>query len=134
MQRTHYPERRRHLRVTLEVPLTVRCSLPEGETIKLKALTHTVSAQGGLLVMDTPLMPGQKVRVKNEMTSEETDCLVTYLRDRRDRRFVGISFLRSYTDFWHIVFPKAGTRQAVRSPFTGALVQPGRRQNDPQEV
>jgi hypothetical protein len=134
MQRTRDPERRRYVRVTLEIPLTVRCSLPEGETMKLRALTQTVSAQGGLLVMDTPLMPGQVVRVKNEMTFEETDCLVTYLRDRRDRRFVGISFLRSYTDFWHIVFPKTGTRQAVRSPYTGALIQLGRRKKDSTEV
>jgi hypothetical protein len=129
-----YPERRRTVRVTMEIPLTVRCSLPEGETIRLKASTQTVSAQGGLLVMDTPIMPGQKVRIKNEMTSEETDCMVTYLRDRREHRFVGISFIRPYIDFWHIVFPKSGTRQAVRSPQTGALVQPGRRENDPQEV
>ena len=106
--------------------------MPEGETIKLKAATQTVSAQGGLLVMDTPLIPGQKVRIKNEMTSEETDCLVTCLREKRERHLVGISFLGPHINFWHIVFPKTGTRQAVRSPQTGTLVQLGRRQKDSQ--
>ena len=42
---------------------------------------------------------------------------------------MGITFLAPDVDFWHIVFPKAGTRQAVRSPQTGALVPPGTRQD-----
>jgi hypothetical protein len=55
------------------------------------------------------------------------------LREKRERRFVGISFVNPNVDFWHIVFPKAGTRQAVRSSQTGALVPPGFRQdNSPQ--
>jgi len=32
----------------------VRCWLPEGETIDLKASTYIVSANGALLLMDTP--------------------------------------------------------------------------------
>src|SRR6266702_3613373 len=42
MQRTRYPERRRTVRLSLQVPLTVRCRLPEGETIDLKASTYVV--------------------------------------------------------------------------------------------
>ena len=86
MQRTRYPERRRTVRLPLQIPVKVRCRLPE--------------------------------------------CHVTSLREKRERRFVGITFTSPNTDFWHIVFPKAGTRQAVRSPQTGALVPPGFRQDD----
>jgi hypothetical protein len=118
------------MRLSLQIPLTVRCRLPEGETIDLKAFTYVVSANGALLLMDTPLIPGQNVRVFNEMTSESTECYVTSLREKRDRRFVGIGFANPNADFWHIVFPKAGTRQAIRSSQTGALVPPGFRQEN----
>lgn len=133
MHRTRYPERRRTVRLPLQIPLTVRCRLPEGETIDLKASTYVVSAHGALLLMDTPLLPGQNIRVFNEMTAESVDCHVTSLREKHDRRFVGITFAAPNVDFWHIVFPKSGTRQAVRSPQTGALVPPGFRQNDTRQ-
>jgi hypothetical protein len=104
--------------------------LPEGETIDLKASTYVISAHGALLLMDTPLIPGHSVRIINEMTSECADCYVTSLREKRDRRFVGIGFATPNLDFWHIVFPKSGTRQAIRSAQTGALVPPGFRQEN----
>jgi PilZ domain len=133
MQRTRYPERRRTTRLSLQVPLTVRCRLPEGETIDLKASTYVVSAHGALVLMDTPLIPGQTVKVFNEHTANSVDCVVTSLREKRDRRFVGIAFVNPNIDFWHIVFPKSGTRQAIRSAVTGALVPPGfRQENTPQ--
>jgi hypothetical protein len=125
VQRTRYPERRRSVRLSLQVALTVRCRLPEGETIDLMASTYVVSAHGALLLMDTPLIPGQSVQLINNMTSETADCHVTSLRERRDRRFVGITFAAPHVDFWHIVFPKSGTRGAVRSAKTGGLVPPG---------
>lgn len=121
MQRTRYPERRRTVRISLRIPLTVQCRLPQGEMIDVKGYTYVVSAHGALLVMDTPLIPGQGVRLINDMTSEAVDCHVTSLREKRDRRFVGITFAAPNVDFWHIVFPKSGTRQAVRSAQTGGL-------------
>ena len=132
MHRTRYPERRRTVRLPLQVPVKVRCRLPEGETIDLPGSTYVVSAHGALLLMDTPLIPGQSVRVFNEMTCETVECQVTSLREKREHRFVGISFIKPNVDFWHIVFPKAGTRGAVRSPQTGGLVPPGFRQDDHQ--
>ncbi len=133
MQRTRYPERRNTVRLTLQVPLTVRCRIPEGESIDLKAHTHCVSANGALLVMDAPLMPGQLVELLNSMTSESVDCYVTSVREKKEARFIGIGFVVPSVDFWHMAFPRAGTRQAVRSSRTGGLVEPeGLRQNPPQ--
>ncbi len=121
MCRTRYPERRHAARLTLRIPLTIRCRLPEGESIDLKAFTCVVSADGALVLMDTPLIPSQGIRLINDMTGEAADCCVTSLREKGDRRFVGITFTTPKVDFWHIVFPKSGTRRAVRSPRTGAL-------------
>ena len=85
MQRARFPERRRTVRLPLQVPLTVRCLLSEGETIDLKATTYIVSAHGALLLMDTPLIPGQRIHVYNEMTAESVDCHVTSLREKHER-------------------------------------------------
>ncbi|HEY6386311.1 MAG TPA: PilZ domain-containing protein [Candidatus Acidoferrum sp.] len=133
MHRSRYPERRRTVRMTLQVPLKVRCQMPEGEAIDLKAFTQFVSAHGALIVMDAPLLPGQAVRLFNEMTSESVECFVTSVREKQDRRFIGVGFVTARSDFWHVVFPKAGTRQAVRSSQTGSLVKPGKTSNIPPQ-
>ncbi|MGC2530370.1 MAG: PilZ domain-containing protein [Candidatus Acidiferrum sp.] len=131
MHRSRYPERRRTVRITLQIPLKVRCQMPEGEAIDLKAVTQFVSANGALIVMDAPLLPGQMVRIINEMTSETADCFVTSVREKQERRFIGVGFANPKNDFWHVVFPKAGTRQAIRSSQTGSLVAPDRRPDLP---
>ena len=53
-----------------------------------------------------------------------TTAFVASVREKQDRRFIGIGFSAPKVDFWHVVFPKAGTRQAVRSSQTGSLVNP----------
>jgi len=131
MHRSRYPERRRTVRITLQIPLKVRCQMPEGEAIDFKACTQYVSAHGALIVMDAPLLPGQTVRVFNEMTSDSVECFVTSVREKQDRRFIGLGFASARNDFWHVVFPKAGTRQAVRSSQTGSLVPPEKGLNIP---
>jgi len=134
MHRSRYPERRRTVRITLQIPLTVRCQMPEGEAIDLKAFTQSVSAGGALIVMDAPLLPGQTVRVFNQMTSESVECFVTSVREKQDRRFIGVGFAAPRGDFWHVVFPRAGTQQAVRSSQTGSLVAPEKGLNIPPLV
>ncbi len=133
MHRSRYPERRRTVRITLQIPLKVRCQMPEGEAIDLKAFTQYVSAHGALIVMDAPLLPGQTVRIFNEMTSESVECFVTSIREKQDHRFIGVGFATPRNDFWHVVFPKAGTRQAVRSSQTGSLVPREKRLNLPTQ-
>jgi len=98
--------------------------MPEGESIDLKACTQFVSGDGALIIMDAPLLPGQRVRLFNEMTSDSVECFVTSVREKQERRFIGVGFATPKADFWHVVFPKAGTRQAVRSAQTGSLIPP----------
>jgi len=134
MYRSRYPERRRTVRMTLQIPVKVRCQMPEGEAIDLKAFTQFVSAHGALIVMDVPLLPGQAVRLFNETTAESVECLVTSVREKQDRRYIGVGFAAPKNDFWHVVFPKAGTRKAVRSSQTGSLINPEKRSNIPPQT
>lgn len=125
MQRSRYPERRNTVRVSLQIPLTVRCQSPEGDAIYLKASTHSVSANGALMVMAERLVPGQSVRLYNEITNESMECFVTSVKEKGEVRFIGIGFSAPRSNFWHMVFPRTGTRQAVRSSQTGTLIFPG---------
>lgn len=106
--------------------------MAEGELIDFKASTQFVSAHGALILMDAPLLPGQMVRIFNEMTSDSIECFVTSVREKNDHRFIGVGFASPRQDFWHVVFPKAGTRHAVRSSQTGSLVPPGSRSGAPR--
>jgi c-di-GMP-binding flagellar brake protein YcgR len=125
MQRSRYPERRQTVRVSLQIPLTVRCQSTDGDAIYLKAATLQVGANGALVVMAERLIPGQAVRLYNEMTNESVECFVTSVRERRNELFIGIGFATPRCNFWHMNFPRAGTRQAVRSSQTGSLIFPG---------
>ncbi|SRR6266581_1847770 len=133
MQRTRYPERRRNVRLSLWTPLTVQRSLREGETIDIVASTCVVSAHGAVLLLDTPLIHGQKVQLINDITSEVIDCRVTSLGERVTAASLESISLPPNINFWHIVFPRSSTRQAVRSAKTGALVLPGFRSDESRQ-
>ncbi|HYA96495.1 MAG TPA: hypothetical protein VEH49_00245 [Methylomirabilota bacterium] len=129
MQPLRRAERRRTLRVSLEIPLRVQARISNGETVSYPSCTQKVGGDGALLLLDAPVMPGEPLLLTNEWTSETARCFVTSVKDRREpkgivHRYVGVGFAFPETDFWHIVFPKAGTRQATRSAQTGALIPP----------
>ena len=117
-------ERRRTVRVSLRIPLTARGHYPSGEEFNLKAYTLSIAADGALLVLDAQLAPGQTFVLTNEVTAQSVECRVASARQGRDgKQCVGVGFLDPGTNFWHMVFPKAGTRQSTRAARTGVLVQ-----------
>jgi hypothetical protein len=129
MQPLRRTERRRTVRVSLQIPLKVQTRLKNGETITFHGFTQKVGGDGGLLLLDAPVTPGEPLLLTNESTVESVKCFVTSVRDRREskgqlKRFIGVGFAFPDTNFWHIIFPRSGTRQATRSAQTGALISP----------
>lgn len=128
MQYTRYPERRRTVRVSIQIPVRIEGRTADGERVAVRALTQNLSADGALLLLDgRNFTPGQALMLTNEGTQETMKCFVASVREQRDRRhgiqrFVGVGFSLPQKNFWHIVFPKAGTRQATRSARTGGLI------------
>ncbi|MBZ5529349.1 MAG: PilZ domain-containing protein [Acidobacteriia bacterium] len=128
MQYTRYPERRRTVRVSLQMPVRIEGRSADGSKVHYRALTQNLSADGALLLLDArDIAPGQPLVLTNEMTTESMKCFVASVRESRDRkqgvqRFVGVGFSIPQKNFWHIFFPKAGTRQATRSARTGGLI------------
>ena len=122
MQVARRPERRRTVRVPFQLPLIVQFHNTEGELIQLKAHTQALGAHGALMLLDAPVKPGQTIHLFNDVTSESIQCYVTSVREKRDRRYIGIGFSCPNSDFWHMIFPAASTRPATRSTQNGALV------------
>lgn len=116
-------ERRRTVRVPLRVNLTVHSRLDEYRECSWQAHSESVSRHGGMLVMQNEVTEGQVLVLVKNANQESVPCKVVNVRKGKDGRFcVSVEFLCSDSNFWHMVFPKPGTRQATRASRTGDLV------------
>lgn len=123
MQLARRPERRRTVRVPLRVSLVVEGQAVSGDEFRRRSHTESVSAYGALIHLDVPVLVGQKLLLVNEATQETVECRIVSIRHSREGKLcAGIEIIGGDTNFWHMFFPKAGTRQATRGPRTGELV------------
>jgi hypothetical protein len=123
MQLARRPERRRTVRVPLRVSLMVEGQAVSGDEFRRKSHTESVSAFGALIHLDVPVLVGQKLLLVNEANQEKVECRIVSLRHSREGKLcAGIEIVGGDTNFWHMFFPKAGTRQATRGARTGELV------------
>lgn len=123
MQLARRPERRRSVRVPLKVSLMVEGHAISGDEFQRRSHTESVSAYGALIHLDVPVIVGQKLTLMNPTTEEAVECRIVSLRHSREGKLcAGIEIISGDTNFWHMVFPKAGTRQATRGARTGELV------------
>lgn len=123
MQLARRPERRRTVRVPLRVSLMIEGQAASGDEFRRRSHTESVSAFGALIHMDIPVIVGQKLTLLNESTQETVECRIVSIRHSREGKLcAGIEIIGGETNFWHMFFPKAGTRQATRGARTGELV------------
>jgi hypothetical protein len=110
-----FKERRRTVRVTLTVGLTVRWQLESGDKFSVKTNSQSVSREGGLFPMEEPVVVGQTVHVVNENSGKSIECKVTTIRKARDgKTYVGVEFVSPNANFWQMCFPVPGTRPLRR--------------------
>jgi c-di-GMP-binding flagellar brake protein YcgR len=111
-----FKERRRTVRVSLTVGLTVRWRTESGDAYLVKTVSQSVSQNGGLFQMDEPVNVGQILQMVNENSSKEIEARVTTIRKARDgKTYIGVEFLNAEINFWHMRFPAPGTRPIRRS-------------------
>jgi PilZ domain len=108
-------ERRRSTRVTLSIPLRVDGQDTSGEDFTVRTKSYTVSQYGCLLQLDPEIAHDQTVVLMNEHTRQSIMCTVVSTRRLRDgRRYVGVSFLASKSNFWSMFFSKPGAKSLKR--------------------
>jgi hypothetical protein len=111
-----YRERRRTVRVTLTVPLTVHGKSVEGEKFSIATHSQSVNRHGALFHLEHLLTIGQQLLLVNDHTARAVECRVIDVRRARDgKNYVGVEFLAEDSNFWHMVFPIPGSRPLRRA-------------------
>lgn len=109
-------ERRRTVRVMLTVPLKVQGQTETGEKFLMPAESQSVSLHGASFAFDTPVVLGQILILKNEITRELMESKVVAIRHARDgKTYVGVEFVAADANFWHMAFPIPGARPLRRA-------------------
>lgn len=114
-------ERRRTLRVSITVPLTVHGQDQNGDKFRVKAKSHSVNRHGALIQMDEPVTVGQMLILVNENSDRTVESrVVSVKRDRENKTYVGVEFVSADSNFWHMSFPLPGARPLRRTADTKA--------------
>ncbi|HEY8716509.1 MAG TPA: hypothetical protein VIM00_14090 [Candidatus Acidoferrum sp.] len=116
-----FNERRRTVRVTLTIGLTVRWQTEAGQKYVVRTCSQCVSRDGGLFPMEEPVVVGQILNVVNENSGKSIDCKVVTIRKTRDgKTYVGVEFGTPSSYFWQMYFPVPGARPLRRSSSSKA--------------
>src|SRR5215475_4894834 len=111
-----YKERRRTVRVSLSVPLTIHGKHEGGEKFCVQTQSQSVNRHGALFPMETPVTMGQALLLVNDITAQGIECRVVAVRRGRDAKtYIGVEFVNAENNFWHMVFPVPGTRPLRRA-------------------
>ena len=108
-------ERRRTARAVVSIQMEVR-GVSESE-VPFKFLTRTlsVSAHGGVILLEAPLPAGQKFELVNEFNNRKATCRIVSIKLNKDGKVHGAFELHCPEgNFWSMSFPKAGARPMKR--------------------
>jgi hypothetical protein len=98
-------ERRRAQRVLLRMTVSVRL---EGKAEPVRGVTHTVSENGGMIVLADPLTVGTKITVENPKTQKSVEARVARPPQiSGEGSLIPVEFCTPAPGFWGIVFPPA---------------------------
>lgn len=104
-------ERRRTLRVALNVPLTVHGKTDSGEKFSAQTCSQSINQQGGLFSLEEIVVVGQKLILVNDHTAQSVECRVVSNRRSSDgKQHIGVEFTSPEHNFWHMRFPIPGTK------------------------
>lgn len=109
-------ERRRTARVAMCMNVLAYGETGEGEKFKFWTRTTSVSAHGGVLVLEAALGVGQQFQLMNEYNLRKASARVVALRRGREGQVnAAFEFVHGGERFWSMSFPPAGARPLRRS-------------------
>jgi PilZ domain len=98
-------ERRRSLRVMLQIPVLIQVPLPEGRNLRHDGFTLVVNAHGCVFTMETKLEVGQRILLVNPKSRMEQSGIVTRVQKSRDGGYaVAFEFDNSTPQLWSLMF------------------------------
>lgn len=124
-----YGDRRRSQRVLLSVQVRITGTSANGVAFTEDTTTAVVNVHGGLVLLKTAVRQGQRLKIKNLNTDEETQCVaVDANAGSIAAREVGVDFVAAAPRFWRVSFPPADwssrSPEAKRSGRAGSVQEP----------
>jgi hypothetical protein len=114
-------ERRRTLRVSITVPLTVQGTTDDGEKFSTNARSQSVNRNGALLHLDQVVAVGQSLLLVNDNSNRTAESrVVSIKRDREGKALVAVEFVAPDANFWHMTFPIPGAKP-LRRPIVSKV-------------
>jgi PilZ domain len=96
-------ERRRAQRVLLRIAVKIHLA---GKPQALDGVTHTVSANGAMIIMAEPLAQGTKFILENPKTQKNVEVhVVRPPQFSSEGSMVPVEFLAQSPSFWNVFFP-----------------------------
>jgi hypothetical protein len=96
---------RRSSRLTIEISIEVICKGPQNSLRTEETKTVVVSAHGCGFLLQSGVMPGEKIVLIHKMSREEMLCRVVMCRQGKSGWETGVEFQGPSPNFWHIAFP-----------------------------
>ena len=124
-----YGDRRRSQRVLLSVRVRVTGTDASGVAFTEDTATAVVNSHGGLVLLKTAVRQGQRLKIENLNTDEETLCVaIDGNAGSIAAREVGVEFVTAAPRFWRVTFPPADwssrSPEAKRSGRAGSVQEP----------
>jgi hypothetical protein len=98
-------ERRRAQRVLLKMPVNVEVA---GKPTPVQGTTHTVSANGAMIIVKEPILEGTKIVIENPKSQKKIEAkVVRPPQFNPEGSLVPVEFLVAAPNFWGVFFPPA---------------------------
>jgi len=108
-------ERRRTTRATMCMNVLVYGENAAGEKFKFWTRTVSVSAHGGVVLLDEALGVGQGIQLMNEYNAKKAVGRIVSVKNARDARIqAAFEFVEGGEKFWSMAFPAAGAKPLRR--------------------
>jgi len=99
-------ERRRAQRVLVRMTVKLHLAGANGKSQSLEGATHTVSANGAMIIVPEPLAQGTKFILENPKTQKTVEVhVVRPPQFSSEGALIPVEFLSQAPNFWNIFFP-----------------------------
>lgn len=108
-------ERRRTARAVVTIEMVVTGLDDAKHKFQFLTKTVSVSANGGVILLEAPLPVGQKFHMVNEFNRKKAACRIVSVRSGKEGKMLGaFELLCAETNFWSMAFPTAGAKPLKR--------------------
>lgn len=123
-----HAQQRRSQRILLAVSVLVSGQHANGAPFSERAKTQVVNAHGAMILLRETVVIGQRIKIKNLATNEETGCTVVDISPgSTEIPEVGVAFTKPAPGFWRVSFPPEDWNpRSPEAKRVSAITQPGK--------